>query len=236
MRLILLPGLDGTGRLFSPLLQVLPPHIQATVITYPPDERRSYSELCERVAALLPPNEPFVIVAESFSGPIAIRLAAASYPNLRAVVLCASFVYVPGSSVFRAVFTCLSRCMFAVAAPRWAVRYFLAGSDVSEELLASFYATVSTVSPSVLSHRLRIALAADERPTLRATTVPLLYLLPTRDHLLGRGSVDLMLHFRRDIVIAPIEAPHFVLQRKPTEAIQRIDTWVNNLGLTGRCG
>src|SRR5207244_699950 len=106
-----------------------------------------------------------------------------------------------------------------VTAPRWAVRYFLAGTDAPEELVSSFYDAVSRVSRPVLSHRLRIALAADERETLRGTSIPILYLLPIQDRLLGRGSIGLMLHFRKDISIVAVDAPHFVLQRNPTEAL-----------------
>jgi pimeloyl-[acyl-carrier protein] methyl ester esterase len=237
MRLILLPGLDGTGQLFAPLFRVLPPHIQATAVTYPPNERRSYSELCERVRASLPLDEPYVIVAESFSGPIAVRLAAESPRNLQAVVFCASFAFahVPGSFVARAALTFFSRFLFTLPPPRRAVGYFLAGSDAPEELLSFFYQAIATVPCSVLSYRLRIALAADERQTLRDTFLPFLYLLPTRDRLLGRRSLDLMLHFRRDISIVPIEAPHFVLQRNPTDAVRRIETWLQERGLISRC-
>src|SRR4051794_21410907 len=112
MRVFLLPGLDGTGRLFAPLLRVLPSDVQTTVVSYPPDECRSYRELCEHVAALLPTDEPYIILAESFSGPIAVRIAAASPQSLRAVVLCASFVYVPRYFVVRTVLTLLSRFIF----------------------------------------------------------------------------------------------------------------------------
>jgi pimeloyl-ACP methyl ester carboxylesterase len=205
--LILLPGLDGTGDLFSDLLSVLPPRFQATVVSYPPDRRRSYPELCEHVTASLPRDEPYAIVAESFSGPIAIRLAAASPSRLQAVVLCGSFVYFPASDVVRLFLTCLSRVLFLIPPPRLAVRYFLAGGDAPDELLTSFYKVAATVSRSVLSHRLRIALAADEREALRSTSVPLLFLLPTRDHLLGRGSIGLMSQLRPDAAIAPVDLP-----------------------------
>jgi pimeloyl-ACP methyl ester carboxylesterase len=229
VRLILLPGLDGTGHLFSPLLSILPSHFQATVVSYPPDQRRSYPELCEHVTASLPRDEPYTLVAESFSGPIAIRLAVASPPNLQAVVLCASFVYFPASHVARLFLTCLSRVLFLVPPPALAVRYFLAGGDAPDELVTSFYQVAATVSRSVLSYRLRIALAVDEREALRTTSVPLLFLLPTRDHLLGRGSIGLVSQLRPDAAIETIDAPHLLLQRNPRDAIQAIDRWMDEI-------
>ena len=38
MRLVLLPGMDGTGRLFGPLLAALPPGIDGEPVAYPRDE------------------------------------------------------------------------------------------------------------------------------------------------------------------------------------------------------
>jgi len=50
-RLVLLPGMDGTGILFEPLLNVLPREWEPIVVRYPPDEARGYDELLEVVKA-----------------------------------------------------------------------------------------------------------------------------------------------------------------------------------------
>lgn len=94
MRLVLLPGMDGTGELFAPLLGALPPD-RASVVAYPRDVVLSYDELVAFVVQRLPVEEPFVLVAESFSGPIAVRVAAQHPAGLRGVVLCANFVVGP---------------------------------------------------------------------------------------------------------------------------------------------
>ena len=58
--LILLPGLDGSGLLFRPLISRLPPEIRPTVVTYPPDQALGYEDLLPRVMAALPNSSPFV--------------------------------------------------------------------------------------------------------------------------------------------------------------------------------
>jgi len=45
MKLVLLPGLDGTGKLFAPLIEALPSSIDIQVITYPLNKEQSYNEL-----------------------------------------------------------------------------------------------------------------------------------------------------------------------------------------------
>lgn len=229
MHLILLPGLDGTGRLFAPLLEALPAHFKATVVTYLPNHRQSIAELTEQVRTLLPTDDPYVIVAESFSGPIAVRLAATVPLNLKGLVLCASFVYVPVNAWMKAVLIFASRFLFLFPTPRAAVRYFLAGDDAPDALLTMCREALSGVSPSVLSHRLRMALAVDERQALRGIVVPVLFLLPTRDRLMNRDWVSQMHKIRKDMAVAPIDAPHLLLQREPIEAVKEMARWAEAL-------
>ena len=43
--LVLLPGMDGTGDLFAPLLSALSPALRTIVIRYPSDRPLGYAEL-----------------------------------------------------------------------------------------------------------------------------------------------------------------------------------------------
>jgi len=79
--LVLLPGMDGTGELFSKFIETLAPGTESIVVRYPTTGALGYAEL-ERIArSKLPTDRPFVILAESFSGPIGILLA----PSVRIV-------------------------------------------------------------------------------------------------------------------------------------------------------
>jgi pimeloyl-ACP methyl ester carboxylesterase len=93
--LVLLPGLDGTGVLFEPLLDALPEHVAPRVVAYPVDRLLDYQELAPLIAARLPKGEPFVLLGESFSGPLALMAAERRPPGLLGVILCATFVTSP---------------------------------------------------------------------------------------------------------------------------------------------
>ena len=82
-KLVLLPGLDGTGALFAPLLQVLPKDLLAMPAAYPESLER-FDEYVEFVAAALRGTADVVLVAESFSGPIAVSILRKPPPKLRA--------------------------------------------------------------------------------------------------------------------------------------------------------
>lgn len=94
LSLVLLPGLDGTGRLFEWFLDALPSKLRPIVIPFPRDAA-DYAALETQAARSLPQGQPFVILAESFSGPLALRIAARGPANLVAVILVASFTSRP---------------------------------------------------------------------------------------------------------------------------------------------
>src|SRR5882724_3945896 len=85
--LVLLPGLDGTGKLFADFIKVLGSRVSTMVVAYPSDHPLGYDELEELVRSALPQNRSFVVLGESFSGPIAIRIAAHWLTNFRGLIL-----------------------------------------------------------------------------------------------------------------------------------------------------
>ncbi len=98
-KLFLLPGMDGTGTLFGPFVEALPEGFKGMPVAYPVDRPLSYSELAELVRKRLPVSESFVLLAESFSTPIAIQIAAENPPGLKAVILVAGFATSPTLSL-----------------------------------------------------------------------------------------------------------------------------------------
>ena len=95
IEVVALPGLDGTGLLFADFVRSCPAAFAVRVMEYPRDRFLGYRELLPLVRDRLPTRSEFVILGESFSGPLAVMLAAERPPGLRAVVLAATFVRRP---------------------------------------------------------------------------------------------------------------------------------------------
>src|SRR5689334_12411833 len=93
--LVLLPGMDGSDRLFGPLQATTPPGVETVAVGYPPGARNGYDDLLPLVRAQLPTERPFFLLGWSFSGPLALLAAAERPPYLRGVILAASFVRTP---------------------------------------------------------------------------------------------------------------------------------------------
>ena len=93
--LVLLPGLDGTGDLFAPVVDALGPSVPTQIVRYPLSDASDYAT-CEAIArAALPTDRSYVLLGESFSGPIAVSIAATAPPGLGGLILCSTFVCNP---------------------------------------------------------------------------------------------------------------------------------------------
>ncbi len=223
-RLILLPGMDGTGDLFAFFLSALPDGTEPGIVRYPTDRSLSLAQFLELIRSACDASEPFVLLAESFSSLLAISFAARRPRNLCGLILCAGFANRPLDGWKRNFAWFVAPILFRVALPRFAAKRWLVGPDASPELLAAVRTAVGPVRPGVLAHRMRKVLASDVRDELAKVQVPILYIRATRDRLVSSSSLREILRIRPDAIVAEIEGPHLILQREPAltaEAVVR---------------
>ena len=204
LRVVVLPGLDGTGKLLAPFAAQCDGH----VVSYPPERVLAFDDYVEIAAAAVTPET--LLVAESFSGPIAIRIAARQ--PVRALVLAGSFVTAPLPRILRMLpLTTLAR----LQVPDWLLSRAMLGGHPG---VSDFREAIGEVDPRVIASRLRIALSIDERANLASTTVPLLDLRGTQDRLVSVRARRAILNARPDAMFADLEAPHALLYTNAAEA------------------
>lgn len=216
--LVLLPGLDGTGEHFAPLLRELPNTIAAVVVRYPVDRALGYDELLPLALEQLPADRPFVLVGESFSGPLAIRVAAQRTSGLRALVLVATFHRRPVAPWLAMARPFVRDFVFARPPPAFMIRRLLAGADASEEFVSRFQASVASVRGDVLATRVRAALDVDVSAAIVDVRVPITYLAAAEDALVRRAIPDELRALVPSIEVRKFASPHLLLQRRPREA------------------
>src|SRR6185312_5639955 len=158
--------------MFAPLVAELPKTIEPRVIAYPPDRALDYDALQAWLSPQLPTDQPFAIVAESFSGPLGMRLAATRPQNLKALVLVATFHRQPAPPLLAALKPFARAALFSLGMPAFAVRKLLAGADASDELISSFQASLMSVRPKVIATRVRATLEVDASDALTKCEVP----------------------------------------------------------------
>ena len=223
--LILLPGLDGTGILFRPLLAALPADIRPKVIAYPTHQRLSLAEHAELVAGQLPSGE-VVVLAESFSGLVALSLLAKEIQQ-KSVIFAGSFAEPPCPLLLALASLVPWGGPLVRWAPNFALRRYCLGRNANSQQLALLREALAAVSPEVLVHRL--ALLRTRRPFVRQQfKVPCHYLRANQDRLVPASAADWFQKHFHQCQVETLEGPHFLLQAKPQECAVWIAPIVRN--------
>lgn len=222
--LILLPGMDGTGEMFQPLLQALPADIKTIVVSYPTTEVMDYAALVELASAYIPKSAPYILLGESFSGPVAIQLAANAGTQLKGLILSGSFARNPRPM--------LSKLSFLV--PTIAINQFwlpmvsrlVMGGFNNQRIYTMLGKAFSMVSPIVLRARLNEAIKVDFSDKLANIKVPILYLRARHDRLVPASASRLILNLAKNVALVELDAPHLLLQIAAQEAATRINQFI----------
>ncbi|WP_172425938.1 alpha/beta fold hydrolase [Sulfuricaulis limicola] len=217
-KLVLLPGLDGTGILFRSLLASLPKDIRPKVITYPPNQKFSLSELAQLVAQELP-REEVVLLAESFSGLVALALLARGLPHIRGVLFVASFAEPPRPQMLRFASKVSWIGSVMRLAPSFFLRQFCLGRNADTQELSLLREALLTVSPEVLTHRLKLISECLSFEKIRFQ-IPCYYLQANQDRLVPPSAKNWFQQHFDGCVVESMEGPHFLMQAKPRECAE----------------
>lgn len=226
--MVALPGLDGTGALLAPLCSSLAARgISARAIGYPVDLPLDYEALERRVRGQLP-AQPFVLLGESFSGPLALRIAADPPAGLRGLVLSTTFARSPVSLLRpMAGWTRFAPTRLPMPMLSWG----LLGRWAQPALRSELRRALAEVSPAVLRLRATHALRVDVSALLPSIQVPVLNLVGSADRLLnaaaGRELARALPHCRT----LQLDGPHLLLQAAPQACADAIAGFA--LGLAG---
>lgn len=227
LMLVLLPGMDGTGELFENLLAELLPEIKTVVVRYPTASVLNYEELTALADMQIPKNFPYVLLGESFSGPIAIALAASANEQLKGVILCCTFAINPRPL--------LSKWSFLVPAISITDKLL---SVISKLLMSSFNndkvyeqlkAVLPKVSPETMRARLDAVIGVNYLAELAKINVPILYLKGKQDHLVPSSASKTIVKFAKNVSLVELDAPHLLLQIAAKKAASAISGFLQKL-------
>jgi pimeloyl-ACP methyl ester carboxylesterase len=214
-KLILLPGLDGTGKLFADFLKALDLGVSANVVSYPPDVPLGYDELEHLVRAALPAHDPFVLLGESFSGPLAIRIAADPPPALKGVILCVTFASNPYPRLAWA--RSLAAFLPLKSLPRWLRAALMWGSSSPSKAPRQSERAMAGVDAAVIRRRIAALLSVDETAALTKISVPVLVLCATRDRVVSKAATMRLMGGIRHAQRVDVDGPHLLLKTRPEE-------------------
>lgn len=225
--LVLLPGLDGTGKLFAEFLKALDLGACARVVPYPPDVPLGYDELEALVRAALPARGRFVLLGESFSGPLAIRIAAHPPPGLGGLILCVTFASNPYPRLAWA--RRLAAFLPLKSLPRWIRAPLIWGSVSPSTAPRQSERAMAGVATGVIRRRIAALLAVDETAALAKISVPTLVLCATRDRVVSNGAAMTLMRGIRHARRVDIDGPHLLLKTRPQECAAAVLKFIDEL-------
>lgn len=226
--LIILPGLHGSGRLSVPFMQALEVHgIQSEVLAYPVGEGMGYDALRDWLRPQLLQRPPFVLLGESFAGPLAVMLGTTELTSLRGIILSTTFARAPvpaPSALARVLQLPLPLPPVALLAR------LLLGRWRTPSLESALRDALAGASPTVLRARAMATLRIDVRTLLPLVSTPVLCLHANQDRLLqASASRSIERGLQRPAESHRLDGPHLLLQAQPVEAASHVARWLRTL-------
>jgi pimeloyl-[acyl-carrier protein] methyl ester esterase len=223
--LILLPGLDGTEVFFRPLLATLPSWVKPVVVSYPTSGPNSYEDLLPLVEAATANLDDFFVLGWSFSGPLALLLAAKNARRTRGVILSASFIRPP--------LPFLSWLRFAVGTPLvMSLRLVRRAPGLvgrwNEQFTRDKAATWHRVPARTLAARAQAILTVDTRGALRACRAPVLYLAGSHDRVVPFANAEAVVREVPTTRVETIAGPHLAMYTNPVAASTAITRFMQS--------
>jgi pimeloyl-[acyl-carrier protein] methyl ester esterase len=226
LRVVLLPGMDGTGLLFAPFVTALHGRCDVHTIDYPTREPLGYPALVGHALARLPPAGPLVLLGESFSGPVAVMLTQRLGSRVKGLVLCCSFVRNPRPWL-------AAGRPFARRLPQppvGLVARLLFGRFLTPQRASTLKQALSALPPEVLAERLDAVVGVDVTAMFTELKMPTLYLQAAQDRLVPRSAAELVRRLRPSTRVMRFHGPHALLQALAQETAAAVVEFVREVG------
>lgn len=217
MKIVILPGLNGTGALVSEVEALLSLHHSVISMQYPTDLHR-YDDINAWILNKLPVGD-FIMVAESFSGPLAIMIAKNEPVGLKGIVFVATFARAPRKlpiflTYILEVMPIKSRLLTGIAQP------FLMGRWSTKSFTKKFRKALKPIPTSTIARRLREVLKVNVTEKLDELNLPMIYLSPTDDRLVPTKMSQDFGTVATNVII--LDGPHFLLQAEHKASAKQI--------------
>ena len=224
--LVLLPGLNGTDGLFQLLIELKPHDLAIIALNYPTDSLMSYSDLTDFVLKELKDVKgDYILVGESFSGPLSLFIAQTNPKALKGVILVATFITVPHFKIGMFLPWTLG---FYLTKPLYKIRLLLSRNE-NKKFIQAISQELEKVSPIVLADRIKSIFHVDAKDALKACSVPIVYFQGQYDNVVPKKNYKLIQEIKSSSQLVSFSTKHFILQAQPKEAWIAIEKFIDKI-------
>ena len=217
-KLLLLPGMDGTGELFVWLIKRLESFFDVENLYYPEDIPQNYESLTNWAKSRIGSQSIFLL-GESFGGPIAINLAAVVPDQIRGLILVSSFAKSPVSP---AILKLAASVNFHLI-PVFMKSFALLGIGIEKDVKEKFISIIRRCNSKTIQRRI---IAVANCNLSKAISVPVLLLYDKHDILGNPQSILKLCQENKSVHRKVIESPHMLLQTNTKIASNEIIAFI----------
>src|SRR5262245_22326935 len=223
--LVLLPGLDGTDVFFRPLIAELPASIRPLVVCYQQSGANTYEDLLRVVREAVSRVPEFFVLGSSFSGPLAVMLAAAEPGRVRGLILAATFLRSPKEGLARIRFAAVEPMIWSIRTVRRIPIWLRKRTDPLRLAKAE---TWSRVSARCLAARTRAVLGVDVREEFRRCSRPVLCVAFGEDRVVPRDKTAEFLVHRPSARLVTLPGGHLAMHSDPIRLRDEVVRFMQN--------
>ena len=215
-----MPGLDGTGKLFAPIVPLLEMHFKLVFVTYP--DLGSFTEYVERAQKQLPNTPGFSLLAESFSGPVAMALLAHHGDQIGPSVLCTTFARSPLASLTRMAAHVPDQMFSIGALNQFCMDVYEVGDEDPSQTQPLPLNVTEQLDGALLKNRVSVLSRIDVSALLPQIVSPILLLHGTHDRIIAEHDAQLIERNLERVERVDLDGPHLLLQTRPEQCARLI--------------
>ena len=228
MRLILLPAFDGTGLMFDEFVNELGNAFSVTAISYPESGPQDYQTLSDYVRQHIPKDQPYLVLGESFAGPIVYQIAVNDSKNCKAAIFVATYLTNPSPVILKKL-TMMPAAMISFLVSRPLIVRKSALSPAADSQVAKAIANnFASVDAEVIKKRLMTINSVGDAPE-QALDIPCLCVNATQDKLVMENKHSDFEKLCPSLERKMVEGGHFILQENPKQSAQVVLQAFNHL-------
>lgn len=221
MRLILLPAFDGTGEMFARLVAALGDAFEPLPIAYPETGPQDYDTLARVILERIGTDRDFVVLGESFAGPLAYRIALAAGDRCRAAVFVATYLRNPSPWLLKLLGALPGRLSAGFVSRPLVVRLLTLSRAAERAVGREIAANFGSVAPGAIRARLRTIGALNGLPD-QELALPCLYIQAAGDRLVPAERLGDFEALCPNLTVARVAGGHFVAQENPRDCARAV--------------
>ncbi|GAA4359442.1 hypothetical protein GCM10023151_10320 [Kangiella marina] len=224
MKLVVIPGLNGNDQLCQEFLHHL--SIETLFIPLPEDCPQDHSSLADRIAPLLP-NEPFVLMVESYAGSIAPYLNAKPDVDLKGIIFFVSLLAAPSKALLELPKFIQADTLMKLPFAEQQLGSNFMNNDGTPEQVKHVRSVIEAIPHHIL--KARTEALKNLGPFPEQPKIPAAFVEATHDKVLNQRAKDSIASIYLGARKYPMEGSHFLLYTKPKQSAALIKKIIKDI-------